>query len=200
MSNDDKVEQTNVDITDEAGEVTHETEGLTEDHVPDLQVKLEEALAKSDEYYDQLLRNKAELDNVRKRSQRELENAHKYAIEKFINELLPVIDSMEMGQQAADTATDIAQIKEGTAMTLTMFHSLLEKFEIEIINPQGDNFDPEFHQAMSIQESADVPPNSVMAVMQKGYTLAGRLLRPAMVMVSKAAADSAPENTEKDAD
>jgi len=200
MSNDDKVEQSNVDITDEAGEVTHETEGLTEDHVPDLQVKLEEALAKSDEYYDQLLRNKAELDNVRKRSQRELENAHKYAIEKFINDLLPVIDSMEMGQQAADTATDIAQIKEGTAMTLTMFHSLLEKFEIESINPQGDNFDPEFHQAMSIQESAEVPPNSVMAVMQKGYTLAGRLLRPAMVMVSKAAADSAPENTEKDAD
>ena len=200
MSNDDKVEQTNVDITDEAGEVKHETEGLTEDHVPDLQVKLEEALAKSDEYYDQLLRNKAELDNVRKRSQRELENAHKYAIEKFINELLPVIDSMEMGQHAADTATDIAQIKEGTAMTLTMFHSLLEKFEIESINPQGDNFDPEFHQAMSIQESTDVPPNSVMAVMQKGYTLAGRLLRPAMVMVSKAAADSAPENTEKDAD
>jgi len=200
MSNDDKVEQTNVDITDEAGEVTHEAEGLTEDHVPDLQVKLEEALAKSDEYYDQLLRNKAELDNVRKRSQRELENAHKYAVEKFINELLPVIDSMEMGQQAADTATDIAQIKEGTAMTLTMFHSLLEKFEIESINPQGDNFDPEFHQAMSIQESADVPPNSVMAVMQKGYTLAGRLLRPAMVMVSKAAADSAPESTEKDAD
>ena len=200
MSNDDKVEQTNVDITDEAGEVTHETEGLTEDHVPDLQVKLEEALAKADEYYDQLLRNKAELDNVRKRSQRELENAHKYAVEKFINELLPVIDSMEMGQQAAETATDIAQIKEGTAMTLTMFQSLLEKFEIESINPQGDNFDPEFHQAMSIQESADVPPNSVMAVMQKGYMLSGRLLRPAMVMVSKAAADSAPENTEKDAD
>ena len=196
MSNDEKVEPVNVDITDEAGEVVHETEGLTEDHVPDLQVKLEEALAKADDYYDQLLRNKAELDNVRKRSQRELENAHKYAVEKFVNALLPVIDGIEMGKQAAETITDVDQLKEGIDMSLSMFHQLLEKFEIESINPEGDNFDPEFHQAMSIQESADVPPNSVMAVMQKGYTLAGRLLRPAMVMVSKAP----EENTEKDAD
>ncbi|MDH5393444.1 MAG: nucleotide exchange factor GrpE [Gammaproteobacteria bacterium] len=186
MSNDEKVEQTNVDITDEAGEVSHHVEGLAEDHVPDLQVKLEEALAKSDDYYDQLLRNKAELDNVRKRSQRELENAHKYAIEKFINELIPVIDSMELGQQAAETASDVETLKEGMNMTTNMFYQLLEKFDIESINPQGDNFDPEFHQAMSIQESADVAPNSVMAVMQKGYVLAGRLLRPAMVVVSKA--------------
>ena len=196
MSDDEKVEQANVDITDEAGEVSHHTEGLTEDHVPDLQVKLEEALLRADDNYDQLLRNKAELDNVRKRSQRELENAHKYAVEKFVNALLPVIDSMELGQQAAEAATEIDQIKEGVGMTMSMFLQLLEKFEIESINPEGDNFDPEFHQAMSIQESADVPPNSVMAVMQKGYTLAGRLLRPAMVMVSKAPED----NTEKDAD
>ena len=200
MSNDEKVEETTVDITDEAGEVTHEAEGLTEDHVPDLQVKLEEALAKADDYYDQLLRNKAELDNVRKRSQRELENAHKYAVEKFVNALLPVIDGIEMGKQAAETITDVKQLKEGIDMSLTMFQSLLEKFEIESINPEGDNFDPEFHQAMSIQESADVPPNSVMAVMQKGYTIAGRLLRPAMVMVSKAPVEESNENTEKDAD
>ncbi len=200
MSNDEKVEPVNVDITDEAGDVAHETEGLTEDHVPDLQVKLEEALAKSDDYYDQLLRNKAELDNVRKRSQRELENAHKYAVEKFVNALLPVIDGIEMGKQAAETITDVDQLKEGINMSLTMFQQLLEKFEIESINPEGDNFDPELHQAMSIQESADVPPNSVMAVMQKGYTIAGRLLRPAMVMVSKAPVDATEENQEKDAD
>lgn len=200
MSNDEKVEQTNVDITDEAGEVVHPVEGLSEDHVPDLQVKLEEALAKADENYDQLLRNKAELDNLRKRSQRELENAHKYAVEKFVNALIPVIDSLELGQQAAETATDIEKLKEGMDLTTTMFYQLLEKFEIESINPQGDNFDPEFHQAMSIQESADVPANSVMAVMQKGYTLGGRLLRPAMVMVSKAPVEATPDNTEKDAD
>lgn len=204
MSNDEKTETVNVDITDEAGEVTHEeaheTEGLGEDHVADLQVKLEEALAKADENYDMLLRNKAELDNVRKRSQRELENAHKYAVEKFVNALLPVIDGIEMGKQAAETVTDVDQLKQGIDMSLTMFQSLLEKFEIESINPEGDNFDPEFHQAMSIQESADVPPNSVMAVMQKGYTLAGRLLRPAMVMVSKAPVEESNENTEKDAD
>jgi len=191
MSADEKVEQATVDITDEAGEVEQHHEGLTEDHVPDLQVKLEEALAKSNEYYDQMLRTKAELDNVRKRSQREVESAHKYAAEKFVNELLPVIDSMELGQQAAETATEIEQIKEGVDMTLNMFSQLLEKFEIEKINPEGDNFDPEFHQAMSIQETADAAPNSVIAVMQKGYSLAGRLLRPAMVVVAKAPAESA---------
>jgi len=191
MSADEKVEQATVDITDEAGEVEQHHEGLTEDHVPDLQVKLEEALAKSGEYYDQMLRTKAELDNVRKRSQREVESAHKYAIEKFINELLPVIDSMELGQQAAETATEIEQIKEGVVMTLNMFSSLLEKFDIEKINPEGDNFDPEFHQAMSIQETADAAPNSVIAVMQKGYSIAGRLLRPAMVVVAKAPTESA---------
>lgn len=191
MSADEKVEQATVDITDEAGEVEQHHESLAEDHVPDLQVKLEEALAKSDEYYDQMLRTKAELDNVRKRSQRELENAHKYAIEKFINELLPVIDSMELGQQAAETASDIEQIKEGVDMTLNMFSQLLEKFEIEKINPQGDTFDPEFHQAMSLQETADAAPNSVIAVMQKGYSIAGRLLRPAMVVVAKAPTESA---------
>ena len=190
MSADEKVEQTTVDITDDAGEIEQHHEGLTEDHVPDLQVKLEEALAKSSEYYDQMLRTKAELDNVRKRSQREVESAHKYAIEKFINELLPVIDSMELGQQAADTATEIEQIKEGVDMTLNMFSSLLEKFDIEKINPEGDNFDPEYHQAMSIQETADAAPNSVIAVMQKGYSIAGRLLRPAMVVVAKAPAES----------
>lgn len=187
MSDDEKVEQAKVDITDESGEVKHDAEAaITADHVPDLQVKLEEALAKSDEYYDQLLRVKAELDNVRKRSQRELENAHKYAIEKFIEGMLPVIDSMELGQQAADKATDIQQIKEGNEVTLNMFNQLLEKFEIEKLNPEGDNFDPEFHQAMSIQETADATPNSVIAVMQKGYLLAGRLIRPAMVVVAKA--------------
>lgn len=200
MSDDEKVEAVNVDITDESGEVAHQTEGLTEDHVADLQVKLEEALARADDNYDQLIRNKAELDNVRKRSQRELENAHKYAVEKFVNAMLPVIDGIEMGKQASETISDVKQLKEGIDMSLTMFQQLLEKFEIESINPEGDNFDPEFHQAMSIQESADVPPNSVMAVMQKGYTLAGRLLRPAMVMVSKAPVEAAEENNEKDAD
>lgn len=193
MSNDENKEP-KVDITDETGDVSNDShEGIPQDHIPDLQVKLEEALAKADEYYDSLLRTKAELDNVRKRSQRELENAHKYAIEKFINELLPVIDSMELGQQAAETATEIEQIKEGVGMTLNMFYSLLEKFEIERINPEGDNFDPELHQAMSMQETSEAAPNSVIAVMQKGYVLAGRLLRPAMVVVAKAPAEEKSE-------
>lgn len=186
MSNEENPDsKTRVDITDESGEVQVEQE-LPADHVPDLQVKLEEALTKADDYYDKLMRSQAEMENIRKRSQRELENAHKYAIEKFVNELLPVIDSMELGQEAAKTATDMDSIREGVSMTHNMFMSTLEKFDIEVVNPEGDNFDPEIHQAMSMQETADAQPNSVIGVMQKGYTLAGRLLRPAMVVVAKA--------------
>jgi molecular chaperone GrpE len=102
---------------------------------------------------------------------------------------------MELGQEAAKSATDMDSIREGVAMTHNMFMSTLEKFGIEVVNPHGDNFNPELHQAMSLQESAEAAPNSVIAVMQKGYTLAGRLLRPAMVVVSKA-----PEASQKQAE
>lgn len=153
----------------------------------ELTLLLEDARAKADEHWDQLVRTQAQMDNLRKRQERELENAHKYALERFVNELLPVRDSMEMGLAAAnDENATIDHLREGTALTLKLFSDVMEKFNVEQINPEGQPFDPELHQAMSVQPRSDVPPNTVVIVVQKGYTLNGRLVRPAMVMVSQA--------------
>ncbi len=152
----------------------------------DLQQLLEDARAKADENWDKLLRAQAELENLRKRTARDVENAHKYALEKFAGELLGVRDSLELGVDAASTETDPLKLKEGSELTLKMLVQVMDKFGIKEINPQGDKFDPELHQAMTLQENAELPPNTVIAVMQKGYTLNDRLVRPAMVIVSKA--------------
>ncbi len=166
----------------------HTTEGGELD-AAELSQALEAARAKAEENWDLALRTKAEMENLRKRTERELENAHKYALEKFAGELLAVRDSLEMGVQAAGDA-EAAQLKEGSELTLKMLTQVMEKFGIQAVDPAGEKFDPELHQAMSMQETADVAPNTVVAVMQKGYTLNDRLLRPAMVMVAKAPADS----------
>ncbi|MFV2056557.1 MAG: nucleotide exchange factor GrpE [Thiohalomonadales bacterium] len=149
--------------------------------------ELKQAKDKAEENWDHFVRAKAELENLRRRSQRDVENAHKYASEKFIQGLLPVIDSLEMGAVVArqDDAT-IDKLLEGMELTVKMFADILEKFEIERLDPTGETFNPEFHQAMSMQESADSSPNTVLAVMQKGYKIKDRLIRPAMVVVSKA--------------
>lgn len=156
----------------------------------ELTLLLEDARNKADEHWDQLLRANAELDNLRRRAKQDVENAHKFALEKFALELLPVKDSLEMGLAAASeegTAEEaVKQLREGTELTLKMLTSAMEKFGIKEINPQGQPFDPELHQAMTMQASDEHPPNTVIAVMQKGYTLNDRLMRPAMVMVSKA--------------
>jgi len=167
------------------GEVlTEEGEGTEED----LTLLLEDARNKADEHWNQLLRLQAEMDNTRRRARQDVENAHKFALEKFALELLPVKDSLEMGLAAVDGDNEaVTQLKEGTELTLKMLVSALEKFGIEAIDPVGETFDPDKHQAMSMQESPDHAPNTVMAVMQKGYQLNDRLLRPAMVVVSKAA-------------
>ncbi len=157
----------------------------------ELTMMLEDARAKADEHWDQLVRSKAEVDNLRKRHERELANAHKYALEGFVQELLPVKDSMELGLSAAlDDNADVAKLREGTELMVKMMTSALEKFNVVEIDPDGEPFDPKLHQAMSIQERDDVAPNTVVTVVQKGYTLNGRLVRPAMVMVSKTPADS----------
>jgi len=171
-------------------------EGVVEDVTTDnLLPLLEDARAKADEHWNQLLRVKADMENTRRRAKQDVENAHKFALEKFALELLPIKDSLEMGLTAADGVAEssdaIAQLKEGTALTLKMLTAALEKFGIEAVDPTGDAFDPDKHQAMSMQESPDHKPNTVMAVMQKGYQLNERLLRPAMVVVSKAAAETA---------
>ncbi len=160
------------------------TAGAELDHAQ-LTALLEDARGKADEHWDQCMRLQAEMDNLRRRTERDLANAHKFALEKFANELLPVRDSLEMGLAAFDSEnTD--RHKQGIELTLQMLTGAMEKFEIREVNPQDEAFNPDFHQAMSMQERDDVAPNTVVTVVQKGYLLNERLLRPAMVIVSRA--------------
>ena len=147
--------------------------------------ELEASKARAQENWDRLLRMQAENDNLQKRSERDIENAHKYALEGFAKDLLPVKDSLEMGLAAAQNDSDEGNIKEGTEMTLKMFTEMFEKHGLEVIDPEGEPFNPDHHQAMSMQEDAELEPNTVTTVMQKGYLLNDRLIRPAMVIVSK---------------
>jgi len=154
----------------------------------DIHLMLEDARAKADDHWDKFMRVQAELDNLRKRQQRELEKAHKYAIEGFVKELLQVKDSLELGLNAAnEEGASFEKLLEGKELTYKQLQNVFEKFEVMQIDPEGQPFDPELHQAMSMIPNADVPANTVMTVVQKGYTLNGRLIRPAMVMVSSAA-------------
>jgi molecular chaperone GrpE len=139
--------------------------------------------AKADENRDSYLRAAAELENVRKRSARDVENAHRFALERFSKELLAVRDSLEMGIASADNAS-VESLLEGSTATLKLLGGTMQQFGIEVIEPEGEPFDPEFHEAISMQPSDDVEPGSVVTVVQRGYTLNGRLLRPAMVVVA----------------
>ncbi|HFG2431361.1 TPA: nucleotide exchange factor GrpE [Vibrio cholerae] len=152
--------------------------------------QLEAALLLSEErvkeQQDSVLRARAEVENMRRRSEQEVDKARKFALSRFAEELLPVIDNLERAIQAADGEVEaIKPLLEGVELTHKTFVDTIAKFGLKEINPHGEAFNPEFHQAMSIQESAEHEPNTVMFVMQKGYELNGRVLRPAMVMVSK---------------
>ena len=150
---------------------------------------LEDARGKADEHWDQCLRLQADLENLRKRAERDLANAHKYALERFAAEILPVQDSLEMGLAAFDQENaDVGKLREGNELTLQMLGNVLAKFNIIEVNPQDEPFNPEFHQAMSMQPRDDVAPNTVVTVVQKGYLLNDRLVRPAMVIVAQAPA------------
>ncbi|MFK7995520.1 MAG: nucleotide exchange factor GrpE [Granulosicoccus sp.] len=157
-----------------------------QDEVSVLTRQLAEAETKVADYWDRLLRLQAEMENQRKRAQNDVTKARKFALEGIVNDLLPVRDSLEMGLAvaAADEA-DPKSILEGADLTLKMLAQLFEKNNIAEINPVDEKFDPEFHQAMSMQEIEGKAPNIVTSVMQKGYTLNERLVRPALVMVSK---------------
>ena len=162
--------------------------GMAESSAEDLSRLLEQAQAKAEEHYDQMMRAHAELENLKRRHERDLENAHKYALDRFVAELLGVWDSLELGHNAAqDEAADVQKLREGTELTLKMLSDAMGKFGVDQLDPLDQPFNPELHQAMSMQPRADVPANTVVAVVQKGYTLNGRLVRPAMVMVSQAA-------------
>lgn len=137
---------------------------------------------------DQSLRTQAEMQNLRRRSERDVENAHKYALEKFVGELLPVVDNLERALQAIDQNDEsLKALTEGVELTLKSFQDVLVRYKVEPIDPKGQPFDPEFHQAMSMLEMPEEEPNTVVDVFQKGYTLNRRLVRPAMVVVAKAA-------------
>ena len=147
---------------------------------------IEEAQNKADDHWNELLRAKAEMENMRRRQARDLENAHKHALDKFESELLPIYDSMELGLNAANGAeASLDAVRDGLEMSMKMFLSSISKFGLEQVNPEDQAFDPEVHQAMAIEEMEGVEPNQVLTVVQKGYQFNGRLLRPAMVIVSK---------------
>jgi molecular chaperone GrpE len=153
-----------------------------------LQAAIDEAVAAAlAEQQDSVLRAQAEVQNMRRRCEADVEKAHKYALEKFSIELLNVMDNMERALQAVADPEDekVKGLCEGIELTIKEFVSVFNKFAIEQIDPQGEPFDPQAHQAMSLVENPDVEPNTVIAVVQKGYSLNGRVIRPAMVMVSK---------------
>lgn len=198
MSNEEnKVTEEELDqIIEEAEKVeaaAQEAEAELEEIGDEKDVKiaqLEAALLSSEtkvkEQQDGVLRAKAEVENMRRRTETEIDKARKYALNKFSEELLPVIDNLERAIQAADNENEaVKPLLEGVELTHKTFVDTVSKFGLKEINPEGEAFNPELHQAMSIQESPDHEPNTVMFVMQKGYELNGRVIRPAMVMVSK---------------
>ena len=152
--------------------------------VEQLQQALQEALEKSTANWELYARSVAELENVKRRAEKDVQSAHKFALEKFGNDLLAVKDSLELGLSVEDA--DAEKLREGTDLTLKMLTQVLVKFNIIEVNPVGESFDPNHHQAITMQPSAEHEPNTVISVMQKGYLLNDRLLRPAMVIVSKA--------------
>ncbi|WP_105200596.1 MULTISPECIES: nucleotide exchange factor GrpE [unclassified Pseudoalteromonas] len=180
-------EQENLEAQEEQEQEQGSQEQSIEAELAALYAELEAAKQTVEEQKDSVIRAAAEVENIRRRAAQDVEKAHKFALEKFANELLPVIDNLERAIEFADKENEaLLPMLEGIEMTAKSFVEAVAKFNVEVVNPQGEAFNPELHQAMAMQPSEDVAPNTVIAVMQKGYTLNGRLLRPAMVMVSKA--------------
>lgn len=159
---------------------------VRDERIAELEAQLQEAAQRE---RDSVMRARAETDNIRRRAEQDVEKAHKFALEKFSNELLPVIDSLERALDLADKSNpDLAAMIEGIELTLKSMLDAVRKFGVEQVGEVNVPFNPEVHQAMTMMESDQHEPNQVMMVMQKGYTLNGRLIRPAMVAVSKAKA------------
>ncbi|MCH8277526.1 MAG: nucleotide exchange factor GrpE [Proteobacteria bacterium] len=180
---DDDISAIGEDETPDAAPDAAAEDESTEEAESDPQSPLDALQAKADENWDRYLRAVAELENVRKRAAKDVENARKFALERFARELLAVKDSFEMGLAATEGET-VDSLLEGSAATLKLLSNTLQQFGVVELNPEGEPFDPEFHEAISMQPSTDVEPGSVVTVVQKGYTLNGRLLRPAMVIVA----------------
>ena len=173
----------------EQADQPHESQTSAGDELTAALEKLEEAERAAAQARDDLLRVQAEMQNLRRRTEQDVEKAHKYSLEKFSIELLTVMDNLERALSAAAEHDDetVKAIHDGVDLTLKSFSDCFGRFKIMAVDPLGEPFDPAVHQAMTIQENPDVEPNTVIAVMQKGYTLHGRVIRPAMVVVSKEA-------------
>lgn len=150
----------------------------------ELEEQLTLAEQKAHESWEKSVRAQAELDNVRRRAEKDVANAHRYGLEKFVNTLLPVVDSLEQALQIAHEKEDAA-MSEGLELTLKLLLETLNKYGIEVLDPLGEIFDPRVHEAMSMQISDEVEPNSILTVFQKGYKISDRVIRPARVIVAK---------------
>lgn len=172
----------------ETGAQAEPQELLDHPSYQDLLKQLDAAEQKANENWERVLRMQADAENAARRAERDVANAHKYALEKFVGELLPIVDSLELCLNSTPKAMQeqSAAIFEGVEMTLKMFYGAMEKFGVKQVNPVGDAFNPEYEQAISVQYDPSVAAGTVLSVLQKGYTLSGRLVRPALVVVSKA--------------
>ncbi|MFM9817150.1 UNVERIFIED_CONTAM: nucleotide exchange factor GrpE [Spiribacter pallidus] len=184
---------------DEAGEAPEAEVVADVGEIETLRNALSEAEARAEENWNQFLRARAEMENQRRRAEKDVASARQQSLEKLAGELLAVKDSLEMGVQAARSeSADVEKLAEGSELTLRMFEQALDKFNIEALSPQGERFDPAVHEAMAAQESSEAEPNTVLSVVQKGYRLGERLLRPAMVIVAKAPAQSGGDHADAD--
>lgn len=180
-----KPEQEGVDPTQEEG-VSAETQQAEDAVEHDLEAMLAEAKQEAESQKELALRTMADMENLKRRTRIDVESAHKFALEKFVNELLPVLDSMEMGLDAAAKEDASAEsIREGLDITFKQFLDVLQKFNVERVNPEGEKFDPQLHEAMTMVPSPDHDSQMVMEVFQKGYLLNERLVRPARVIVAQ---------------
>ncbi|HVK99674.1 MAG TPA: nucleotide exchange factor GrpE [Dongiaceae bacterium] len=176
-------------VAPQATEEIAEEARLDAPSIPALEQEIAQLMARINEQQESVLRAQAEVQNVRRRAERDVESAHKFALNKFSEDLLPVVDSLERALDAAGQLEGeaVKGMKDGIELTLKMFVDTLAKHGVQQVNPLNQPFNPEFHQAMSMIPTPGVAPNTVLVVLQKGYTLSGRLVRPAMVVVSKAA-------------
>lgn len=195
MSTDQETPESQVEVEAEHETVVNEEQphtelGEYEYSLDELKQELAEAKQKAQDNWDKALRIQAEMENLKRRTQKDLEDAHKYALTSFGKELLFVLDSLVLGlQAAAGDSPEVQKFREGSELTIKQFEAAFAKFNIVAIDPLGQPFNPEHHQAMIMQEAEGAEPNTVLNVLQKGYLLNGRLLRPAMVVVAKAQID-----------
>lgn len=189
MSNQEQPMEPTTELPVEQAQLNEEqvSQEATQLDAENLQQQLAAALTMAQQEKERSLRTAAEMENLRRRAAMDVEKAHKFALEKFAGELLPVIDSLERALEMSDRENELLKpTLEGVELTLRSMLNAVGKFGVLPIDPQGESFDPNRHQAMSMVENPNVAPNTVLAVMQKGYELNGRVIRPAMVMLAKA--------------